>query len=63
MLSEGELKEEVSKLLKCKISGDELDLELCINVINKFLNLEIDCLDKYVRILFVELDDFIYELD
>jgi uncharacterized protein len=63
LLPEGELKEEVSKLLKRKISGDELDLEPRINVINEFLNLEIDRLDKYVRTLSVELDDPTYELD
>lgn len=63
LLPEGELKEEVSKLLKRKISGDELDLEPCINVINEFLNLEIGRLDKYVRTLSVELDDPTYELD
>lgn len=39
LLPEGELKEEVSKLLKRKISGDELDLEPRINVINEFSNL------------------------
>lgn len=63
LLPEGELKEEVSKLLKRKISGDELDLEPRINVINEFLNIEIDRLDKYVRTLSVELDDPTYELD
>ncbi|CAH0217242.1 nucleotidyltransferase domain-containing protein [Priestia megaterium] len=63
LLPEGELKEEVSKLLKRKISGDELDLEPRINVINEFLNLEIDRLDRYVRTLSVELDDPTYELD
>lgn len=63
LLPEGELKEEVSKLLKRKISGDELDLEPRINVINEFSNLEIDRLDKYVRTLSVELDDPTYELD
>ncbi|MDW4509950.1 nucleotidyltransferase domain-containing protein [Priestia megaterium] len=63
LLLEGELKEEVSKLLKRKISGDELDLEPRINVINEFSNLEIDRLDRYVRTLSVELDDPTYELD
>lgn len=63
LLPEGELKEEVSKLLKRKISGDELDLEPRINVINEFLNLEIVRLDKYVRTLSVALDDPTYELD
>ncbi|MGN2273531.1 hypothetical protein [Priestia megaterium] len=45
------------------MSGDELDLEPRINVINEFSSLEIDRLDKYVRTLSVELDDPTYELD
>ena len=63
LVPEGELKTEIKKLLQRKISGEELDLESRIDVINNFLNFEIEELDKYARSLDVELEDPTEKLD
>ncbi|MGF9891667.1 nucleotidyltransferase domain-containing protein [Priestia megaterium] len=51
MVPAGELKKEITTLLKRKIKGDELDLEPRIDVINTFLNSEITRLEDYGKLL------------
>lgn len=63
LLPEGELKSEIHTLLKRKISGDELDYEPKIDVINEFLNEEITRLREYASTLDVDLPDFTSKLD
>lgn len=63
LLPEGELKKEIHTLLQRKISGDELDYEPKIEVINEFLNEEIARLKEYTITLNVELPDFTPQLD
>ncbi|WP_025028920.1 nucleotidyltransferase domain-containing protein [Caldalkalibacillus mannanilyticus] len=45
----GILNEEISKLLERKINGDELDFEPRINVINEFIENEIDHIDAFIK--------------
>jgi uncharacterized protein len=63
LLPEGELKREIHTLLTQKISGDELDCEPKIEVINQFLNREIVRLKEYTLTLNVELTDYTPQLD
>lgn len=63
LLPEGELKSEIHTLLKRKISGDELDYEPKIEVINQFLNGEITRLKEYTSTLNVDFPDFTPQLD
>ncbi|CAM4032188.1 nucleotidyltransferase domain-containing protein [Mesobacillus thioparans] len=63
LLPEGELKNEIHTLLKRKISGDELDFEPKIDVINEFLNEEISRLREYASTLQVDLPDLTPKLD
>ncbi|WNF23346.1 nucleotidyltransferase domain-containing protein [Mesobacillus jeotgali] len=63
LLPEGELKREVHTLLKKKISGDELDYEPKIEVINQFLNADIVRLKEYTSTINVDLPDFTPQLD
>jgi uncharacterized protein len=63
LLPEGELRSEIDTLLKRKISGDELDYEPKIDVINEFLNEEITRLREYTSTLDVDLADFTSKLD
>jgi uncharacterized protein len=63
LLPEGELKGEIDTLLKRKISGDELDFEPKIDVINEFLNEEITRLREYASTLEIDLPDFTPKLD
>nr|WP_285891045.1 nucleotidyltransferase domain-containing protein [Mesobacillus subterraneus] len=63
LLPEGELMKEIHTLLQRKISGDELDYEPKIEVINEFLNEEIARLKEYTSTLNVELPDFTPQLD
>ena len=62
-LPEGELKKQVQLLLKRKISGDELDFEQKIEVINDFLNDEILQLREYAKTLNSDITDFTPNLD
>ncbi|WP_174730304.1 nucleotidyltransferase domain-containing protein [Mesobacillus harenae] len=50
LLPEGELKEQVRTLLIRKKAGEELDLEPKIEIINQFLNKEIERIEKYAKI-------------
>lgn len=63
LLPEGELKDAIHTLLKRKISGDELDYELKIDVINHFLSGEIERLKEYITTLNLKLTDFTPQLD
>ncbi len=63
ILPEGEIKKEIQTLLKRKISGEELDFEPKIEVINNFLNEEILRLREYTNTLLIELPDFTPDLD
>jgi predicted nucleotidyltransferase len=49
IVSSGHLHEEISKLLERKIKGDELDYEPRINVINEFIEQEIEHIDAFVK--------------
>ncbi|MEW8971408.1 MAG: nucleotidyltransferase domain-containing protein [Mesobacillus sp.] len=63
LLPEGELKREIHTLLKRKISGDELNYEPKIEVINQFLNADIVRLKEYTSTINVDLPDFTPQLD
>jgi len=51
VLPEGELKNEINRLLVRKMAGDELDLEPRIQIINDFLNDRIVYLGEYIKTL------------
>lgn len=57
IIPEGELKNAVEHLLKRKLIGDELDIEPRIDVINDFVENEMERLEEYVRSLRVEVKD------
>ena len=57
IVPEGELKNAIELLLKRKIKGEELDMELRINVINDFLEKEIEHLEEYAKSLSVQTKD------
>ncbi|RDU37526.1 nucleotidyltransferase domain-containing protein [Neobacillus piezotolerans] len=57
IIPNGVLKEEVMVLLKRKIAGDELDLELRIEAINQFIEGEISRLEAYAKTLNVQIED------
>lgn len=63
IVPEGELKNEIRILLKRKISGDELDLERRIDLINEFIESEIEHLSEFVKSLNVQQEDPTEELD
>lgn len=63
ILQPGELKESVSTLLKRKIVGEELNLEPRIDIINEYLNKEIEHLEAYTKGLNLEIPDPTSELD
>lgn len=49
LIPEGDLKKEITTLYKRKIAGDEFDLEPRIQVINDFLDTEIERLQNYAK--------------
>jgi len=59
----GELKKQIQILLKRKISGEELDFEPKVDVINHFLNEEISRLTQYIKTLNTDLPDLTPQLD
>ncbi|WP_409296497.1 nucleotidyltransferase domain-containing protein [Peribacillus sp. SCS-26] len=63
LLPDGELKDEISILLKRKMEGDELDMELKIPVIHDFLAGELQRLREYANSIRFDITDFTYELD
>ncbi|WP_078555912.1 nucleotidyltransferase domain-containing protein [Bacillus alkalicellulosilyticus] len=63
ILPSGEVNEAVSILLKRKIAGEELNLETRVDVINEFLNKEIDHLETYAKQLNIDIPDPTMELD
>lgn len=63
LLEEGQLKAEIHTLLERKISGDELDLEPKLTVINDFLEKEIKRLEEYTKTLKVSKKDMTPLLD
>lgn len=63
LVPDGELKQEISILLKRKIAGDELDLEPRIEVINQFLSEEITRLREFTNTLHITLPDSTSVLD
>ncbi|MDQ0273285.1 putative nucleotidyltransferase [Cytobacillus purgationiresistens] len=54
---EGEVKQEITKILERKISGEELDLEPRIDVINSFIEKEIQHMTNYVKTLDKKVED------
>lgn len=63
IVTEAELKREVLKLLQRKLKGDELDIEPRINVINTFVENEIELLEQYIQSLNVRQIDTTNLLD
>lgn len=63
MVPPGELKTETQHLLKRKIAGDELDFEPKIQIINDFLDYEIEHLEAYIKTIEVEIEDPTEQLD
>jgi uncharacterized protein len=63
LLEQGQLKEEIHTLLERKISGEELDLEPKVLVINDFLEKEINRLEEYTKTLKVSKEDMTPLLD
>ncbi|MEH7129502.1 nucleotidyltransferase domain-containing protein [Neobacillus drentensis] len=63
LLEQGQLKEEIHTLLERKISGEELDLEPKVMVINDFLEKEINRLEEYTKTLKVSKEDMTPLLD
>jgi uncharacterized protein len=59
----GKLKDEIITLLRRKIAGEELSLEPRIDVINKFLNSEIEHLDNFKKKFTIEIPDPTMHLD
>ncbi|MED3553420.1 nucleotidyltransferase domain-containing protein [Cytobacillus praedii] len=57
LLPFGELRKEIDILLKRKISGDELDLEPRIDLINHFIEKELIYLEDYARSLNAQITD------
>ncbi|MDF2903524.1 MAG: putative nucleotidyltransferase [Bacillus sp. (in: firmicutes)] len=58
MVPEGEIKDEIKTLLKRKLDGEELDLEPKIQVINNFLNEEMNRLREFTKTLNSDLPNF-----
>ncbi|MFC4323266.1 nucleotidyltransferase domain-containing protein [Litchfieldia salsa] len=63
ILEPGELKESVSTLLKRKIAGEELNLEPKVDIINEYINKEIEHLEAYTKGLNLDIPDPTMELD
>ncbi|MGE7760060.1 nucleotidyltransferase domain-containing protein [Peribacillus sp. NPDC097895] len=63
IIPDGQLKTEIRKLLARKISGEELDLEPRIDVINEFLENEIEHLANYVKTIDIKIEDPTEALD
>ncbi|CAH0149716.1 hypothetical protein SRABI96_00681 [Peribacillus sp. Bi96] len=63
IIPDGQLKTEIRKLLARKISGEELDLEPRIDVINEFLENEIEHLTNYVKTIDIKVEDPTEALD
>ena len=63
LLEKEQLKEEIHTLLARKISGEELDLEPKVTVINDFLEKEINRLEEYTKTLKVSKEDMTPLLD
>lgn len=63
IIPEGALKNEINILLKRKLAGDELDREPKIQVINHFLNMEIERLREYAKTLTIDLPNVTPKLD
>lgn len=54
---EGKLKNEINQLLKRKLAGDEFDIEPRIDVINQFVEFEMERLEEYAKSLNIEVKD------
>ncbi|MBM4764866.1 nucleotidyltransferase domain-containing protein [Bacillus sp. B15-48] len=63
LLPPGELKDTIFTLLQRKIAGEELTLERRIDIINEYLNNEIEHLEAYTKGLKIEIPDPTNELD
>jgi predicted nucleotidyltransferase len=63
LLEDGPLKQEIQKLLDRKISGEELNLESKVKIINAFLEKEIIRLEEYSKTLKVSKEDITPLLD
>ncbi len=57
IVPEGELKDSVNALLERKRNGDEFDLEPRIDVINQFVEAEMEHLEAYAKSLDVSVED------
>lgn len=63
MVPDGELKDEINRLLERKIAGDEMDLEPRIGRLHEFLEREIASLEAYVQTLPAQTKDPTGQLD
>ncbi|PSL40042.1 hypothetical protein B0H99_10655 [Planomicrobium soli] len=63
IVTESELKNEVNQLLRRKLAGDEFDMEPRIDVINNFVEHEMDRLEEYAKSLNVTVKDPTDSLD
>ena len=62
-VEEGELKEKVNELLHRKLNGEEFDLEPRIDVINQFVEREMERLEAYAKSLEGSVEDPTSQLD
>ncbi|WP_062051603.1 nucleotidyltransferase domain-containing protein [Bacillus sp. JCM 19034] len=63
LIPEGELKMEIQTLLQRKINGEELDYEPKIDIINHFLDKEIQRLRDYTKSVNSDIADWTHTLD
>jgi predicted nucleotidyltransferase len=63
MILPGELKDVINTLVERKIAGEELNLESRIDVINQYLNNEIEHLVSYTKRINIEISDPTNQLD
>ncbi|WKA54784.1 nucleotidyltransferase domain-containing protein [Planococcus shixiaomingii] len=57
IVPESELKNEVNQLLRRKLAGDEFDIEPRIDVINNFVEYEMERLEEYAKSLNITVED------
>ncbi|TWT00579.1 nucleotidyltransferase domain-containing protein [Planomicrobium sp. CPCC 101079] len=57
IVPESELKNEVNQLLRRKLAGDEFDIEPRIDVINNFVEYEMERLEEYAKSLNIAVKD------
>lgn len=63
ILLEGDLKTQINILLDRKIQGEELNLEPRVNIINEYIDLEINYLEAYIKTVNFEASNPTNKLD